>query len=534
MTSPAEPLPAGESVAPAAELGPDAAPQAGGVLTRALLASVFIIAACGLVYELIAAAASTYLLGDSVTQFSLVIGVYLASMGVGSYLSQYVTDKVITRFVDIELLIAIVGGFSAAIMFFTFAYAGPGFRLVLYLLVVLVGIFVGLEIPLVMRILKERLGFKDLVAQVLSFDYIGALGVSIAFPLFLAPRLGLIRTAFLFGFMNAAIALWAVWLFRDRLKNAFAMGVKCVVVLAALAAGFIWSDELTRMSEDQLYSDQIIHAESSRAQRIVITRWRDDLRLHLNGNLQFSALDEYRYHEALVHPVLATLPGARRVLVLGGGDGMAVREVLKYPQVESVTLVDLDPAMTNLFSTAAQLRKLNADALNSPKVKVENADAFVWLEQSREFFDFVVIDFPDPSNHSLGKLYTTAFYSLLKRRLSEGGMAVIQSTSPLYARKSFWCVVTTLEESGFNPTPYHALVPSFGEWGFIAVTKKENPREYSPAAAYTVPTRFMDAKLHPSLFTFPKDMERVPTVVNRLNNQALVQYFEGEWRRGGS
>lgn len=542
MSTPGEPLPAGAAAAqstaadvgsaniPSAESGPAAAPAEGGPLTHALLLSVFIIAACGLVYELIAAAASTYLLGDSVTQFSLVIGVYLASMGVGSYLSQYVDDRIITRFVDIELLIAVIGGFSAAIMFLTFAWAGSGFRVVLYLLVVAVGILVGLEIPLVMRILKERLGFKDLVAQVLSFDYIGALGVSIAFPLFFAPRLGLIRTAFFFGILNAAIALWAVWLFRARLRHAGAMFAKCVIVILALVAGFIYSDQLTRLSEDQLYNDQIVHAESSRAQRIVVTRWRDDLRLHLNGNLQFSSMDEYRYHEALVHPALASLPGARKVLVLGGGDGMAVREVLKYPQVESVTLVDLDPAMTKLFATAEPLRKLNADSLNSPKVKVENADAFIWLEQSREFFDFVVIDFPDPSNHSLGKLYTTAFYALLKRRLSEHGMAVIQSTSPMFARKSFWCVVTTLEESGFNATPYHALVPSFGEWGFIIASK----HGYTPPREYSVPLRFMDAKLHPSLFTFPRDMERVPTVVNRLNNQALVQYFEGEWRRGGS
>lgn len=506
------------------------APPAGGPLTHALLASVFVIAACGLVYELIAAAASTYLLGDSVTQFSLVIGVYLASMGVGSYLSQHVHDRIITRFVDIELLIAVLGGCSAAIMFFSFAWAGSGFRVVLYLLVVAVGVLVGLEIPLVMRILKERLGFKDLVAQVLSFDYIGALGVSILFPLFFAPRLGLIRTAFFFGLLNAAIAVWAVWLFRSRLRHAGWMLAKCVIVIVILGAGFLYSDQLTRLSEDQLYNDQIVHAESSRAQRIVITRWRDDLRLHLNGNLQFSSMDEYRYHEALVHPALATLPGARKVLVLGGGDGMAVREILKYPQVESVTLVDLDPAMTRLFSTADPLRRLNADSLSSPKVKVENADAFIWLEQSREFFDFVVIDFPDPSNHSLGKLYTTAFYSLLKRRLSEHGLAVIQSTSPLFARKSFWCVVTTLEESGFHVSPYHALVPSFGEWGFIIAGK----HPYSPPREYTVPLRFIETRLHPALFTFPRDMERIPTTVNRLNNQALVQYFEGEWRRGGS
>jgi spermidine synthase len=498
------------------------------VLTRALLASVFVIAACGLVYELIAAAASTYLLGDSVTQFSLVIGVYLASMGVGSYASKYVVTNVVAKFIDVELMIAVLGGISAAVMFLTFAYAGPGFRIVLYAFVVLVGILVGLEIPLVMRILKERLGFRDLVAQVLSFDYLGALGVSIAFPLLLAPRLGLIRTAFLFGLMNAAIALWAVWLFRDRLRLPGWAAARCIAVLVLLAAGFVYSHELTRMSEDQLYSDQIVHAESSRAQRIVVTRWRDDVRLHLNGNLQFSSLDEYRYHEALVHPALATMPWARRVLVLGGGDGMAVREILKYPHVEHVTLVDLDPAMTRLFSEAPVLTRLNGEALRSPRVTVVNADAFIWLEQSRDSFDFVVMDFPDPSNHSLGKLYTTAFYQLLMRRLTPRGRAVIQSTSPLYARKSFWCIVTTVEEVGFEATPYHALVPSFGEWGFIIASREP----YAPPQRYGFEMKFLTPELHPALFTFPKDMSRVPTEVNRLNTQVLVQYFESEWRRG--
>jgi spermidine synthase len=525
--TPVTPAQAGAGVATDPHVTPAKA-GAGEVLTRALLGSVFVIAACGLVYELIAAAASTYLLGDSVTQFSVVIGIYLASMGVGSYLSKYVTTGLIVRFIDVELMIAVLGGFSAAVMFLSFAYAGPGFRVVLYAIVVLVGILVGLEIPLVMRILRDRLGFKELVAQVLTFDYLGALGVSIAFPLLLAPRLGLIRTAFLFGLMNALVAVWATWVFRDRIGRVSGLGIRCGVVTALLLGGFVYSDQLTKLSEDRLYVDQIVHAESSRAQRIVVTRWRDDWRLYLNGNLQFSSMDEYRYHEALVHPALATMPHARRALVLGGGDGLAVREVLKYKHIESVTLVDLDPAITRLFSEAPALRKLNADALNDPKVKVVNEDAFIWLENSRDFFDFVVIDFPDPSNHSLGKLYTTSFYSLLKRRLSAKGMAVIQSTSPLYARKSYWCVVTTLEDVGFEVTPFHALVPSFGEWGFIIASQEP----YVPPAKYAMDLRFVTPAMHAALFAFPKDMERVPTEVNRLNNHALVRYFESEWRRG--
>ena len=499
----------------------------GDILNRALLASVFVVAACGLVYELIAGALATYLLGDSVTQFSIVIGVYLASMGAGSWLSKYVVDAIIARFIGIELVIALLGGFSATLMFFAFAHMGDGFRVVLYGLVVLIGVLVGLEIPLVMRILRERLGFRDLVAQVLSFDYLGALAVSLAFPLVLAPRLGLIRTALLFGLLNAAVAAWALWLFRARLPDVRWRFAQCAIVAALLAGGMAGAERLTRFVEEDLYSENILYAASTRYQRIVITLWRDDLRLHLNGNLQFSARDEYRYHEALVHPALAASPWARRVLVLGGGDGLAVREVLRHPGVESVTLVDLDPEMTRLFASVPALRALNGDALNSPKVRVENADAFKWLESSGEHWDLVIADFPDPSNYSLGKLYTTAFYSLLERRLSAHGVAVIQATSPLMARRSFWCVVTTLEAAGFHATPYHAHVPSFGEWGFIIASRDP----YRPPERYPEGLRYVSRDMHAALFHFPADMQRVSAEVNRLNSQVLVQYFDAEWRR---
>jgi len=498
-----------------------------GHLSRALLASVFVIAACGLVYELIAGAAASYLLGDSVTQFSIVIGTYLAAMGVGSYLSRYILSGIVVRFFEIELAIALLGGISATAMFIAFAHLGDSFRFVLFGFVVVIGVLVGLEIPLVMRILRDRLGFRELVATVLSFDYLGALAVSLAFPLVLAPRLGLIRTAFLFGLMNALVAAWALWLFRAQLQPFGWRAAQVAIVAALLATGLASADRLTTFTEEALYADRILHAQTTRYQRIVVTKWRNDVRLFLNGNLQFSSADEYRYHEALVHPALASLPAARRVLVLGGGDGLAVREVLRYPQIESVTLVDLDPEMTRLFASAPLLRALNGDALASPKVKVVNADAFKWLEQATDHFDLVIADFPDPANYSLGKLYTNAFYQMLERRLSARGIAVIQATSPLYARRSFWCIVATVEAAGLKATPYHALVPSFGEWGYVIASREP----YSPPGRYLPELRFLAPEIEPTLFRFPKDMDRVPAAVNRLNNQVLVQYYEAEWKR---
>jgi len=496
-------------------------------MSHALLFSVFVIASCGIAYELIAGALASYLIGDSITQFSTVIGVYLFAMGIGSWLSRFIGRGLVARFIQIELLVGLFGGFSAALLFVLFTWFSAPFRLMLYVLVMLVGILVGLEIPLVMRILKRELEFKDLVSQVLTFDYLGALVVSILFPLVLAPHLGLIRTGLLFGLLNALVALWAMRLFREHLREAYWLRAQVFGAVALLAAGLAGAGELTTLAEHYLYADEVLYAKSTPYQRIVLTRWKDDLRLFLNNNLQFSSRDEYRYHEALVHPALQTLPGARRVLVLGGGDGLAVREILKHRQVESVTLIDLDPGMTGLFTTAPMLRELNRDSLAAPKVKVINEDALAWLEAHSDTFDFIVADFPDPSNYSLGKLYSSAFYRLLDRHLAPQGLAVIQATSPLYARQSFWCVVATLESAGFVATPYHALVPSFGEWGFIIA----GHGEFRPPQHYAVETKFLTADVTPALFQFPKDMTRVEAEPNRLNNQVLVRYFEQEWKQ---
>ena len=249
----------------------------------------------------------------------------------------------------------------------------------------------------------------------------------------------------------------------------------------------------------------------------------------MNGNLQFAQRDEYRYHEALVHPAMAAHGGARKVAVLGGGDGMAVREILKYPGVESVTLVELDPAMTELFSKQPELLQLNAGALRSSKVRTINADAFSWLETSTETFDVMIVDFPDPTNFNIGKLYTNSFYALLDKHLAASGYAVIQTTSPLVARKSFWTVVSTIESVGLTATPYHAHVPSFGEWGYVVASR----RPYRLPTALPEGLRFLSLQSLPLLFDFPLDMARLPTEVNRLSNQVLVTTYEAEWGKVG-
>ena len=493
-----------------------------------LFLSVLLIAACGLIYELVASALASYLLGDSVTQFSTVIGTYLFAMGVGSWLSRFLSRGLVARFVTIELLVGLVGGFSSTILFLAFAYTGA-FRLVLYVLVVILGIFVGLEIPLLMRILKDRYAFKDVVANVLTFDYLGALAASLAFPILLVPKLGLVRSALLFGMINAAVALWSVWLFRAHLGARRVLGAASIAVLLLLSAGMVSANKLTNLAEDNIYSDEVIFARNTRYQRIVLTAWKDDLRLWLNSHLQFSSRDEYRYHEALVHPGLSARPSARRVLVLGGGDGLAVRELLKHPGVESITLVDLDPEMTRLFSTHPTLVALNQGSLKSAKVHVVNDDAFVWLDQHPDMFDFVVVDFPDPNNYGVGKLYTTAFYRLLSRHLSRDGLVVVQATSPLFARQSYWCIAETMKQARLRTYPYHLYVPSFGEWGFVLASLDDG--SYAPPTTLPTGLRYLTVAEVPRMFEFSADMQPVPVEANRLNTQVLVRYYEQEWDR---
>lgn len=493
-------------------------------MTAALLVSVFVIATCGLVYELLCGTLASYMLGDTVTQFSTVIGTYMFSMGVGSYISKFVVRGLVARFVQVEMLVGLVGGFSTTLLFLSFG-EGWGFHVVLYLVVFAVGTLVGLEIPLLLRILKDSFQFKDLVSEILSLDYLGALAASILFPLVLVPRLGLIRSAFMFGILNVGIALWGTWIFARGTGAARLLRAQSFAVLLLLLAGFVFSDRLVSFTEQGLYTDDIILARSSPYQRIVLTRRRGDIRLFLNSHMQFSSQDEYRYHEALVHPGLACVSTPRRVLVLGGGDGMAIREILRDPRVEEITHVDLDPLMIHLFQTNPLLLSLNQGSLLSSRVHIVNADAFVWLAENGGAYDFIVVDFPDPSNFSLGKLYTTTFYRRLAGHLAPGGRIVVQCTSPLFARRSYWCIAETIKSVGLVTQPYHVYVPSFGEWGFVLAGTDAAP----VPGRFPQSLRFLNQTVAHSMFEFANDMQPVPVEVNRLNNQILVHYYDADW-----
>jgi len=511
------------------EAQPPAAPAARPIPAGALYVNVFIVATCGLIYELLAGTLGSYLLGDSVTQFSLVIGLYLSAMGIGAWLSRRLVKHLARLFIEIEIGVALVGGLSAPVLFIAFG-GTASFQVVLLGFVVAIGTLVGLEIPLIMRILEGTVSFKDLVSRVLTFDYVGALAASVMFPLLFVPQLGLVRTSLLMGTLNAAVALWGTWLLGDRLGRAkLGVRARAALVLVGMIVAVGFADRFTTWAEDSMYSDPVVYTETSPYQRLLVTRGRAGFNLFLNGNLQFASADEYRYHESLVHPAMVAADAPpRRVLILGGGDGLALREVLAHPSVEHVTLVDLDPAMTRLAERFPPLAELSRHALADRRVRVVNEDAMIWLEEHAETWDVMIVDFPDPNTYALAKLYTKLFYTRAKARLAPGGAMAVQATSPLFARRAYWCVIETMRAAGLAVHPYQVAVPSFGVWGYALARRAPfDP----PTRVPSVALRYLNEAALAAMFQMPADMTPVPVEINQLDNQVLVRYYEREWRR---
>lgn len=490
---------------------------------RLLMLTTLIISGCSICYELIISAVSSYLVGDTVLQYSVTIGLYLCAMGIGSFLSKYMKKDLFNWFVMIEIGVGLLGGTSALILFYANLYLET-YQLIMYIEIILIGTLVGAEIPVLTRIIEQdQENLRVTLSAIFSFDYIGGLVGSIAFPLILLPHLGYFATAFLTGCMNLVAASLIIFRYKKRIKNSGVYRAAVLVLLGGMFMGMLFSENIASHVEGGLYRDRVILSEHTQYQHVVVTKHKDDLRLFIDGNIQFCSLDEYRYHEALVHVPMAAAEKHDEVLILGGGDGLAARELLKY-EGTNVTLVDLDPGMTELCSTNNDIKKLNEGSLTNDRVTVVNQDAYIFLENTDKLYDVIIVDLPDPNNETLNKLYTNIFYRLCGNALAENGVMAVQSTSPYYASKAFWCINRTLESEGFSTAAYHLQVPAFGDWGFNLASRHEiSPEDIK----LSVDTKFLTEENLPSLFLFGKDelADEKSIEINSLSKPMLISYY---------
>jgi spermidine synthase len=538
---------------------------------------MFASGACGIILEYIQASLASMILGNSFEQWAMVIGLMLFWMGFGSLIQSKISKTfLIPAFILVETGLALAGGFSPTLTYLAYSHTAH-YSLVLYFFVSFIGIMIGLEIPVIIRINNDFA--KELstnLGNILSADYLGSLIGSFIYVFVLLRFTPITQAAFFTAGANFFLALITFAYFtKKRLIRrpallAFLMTAACSVLLYGLFHTRDWNTRI----EQPLYDDPIVFSSTSRYQHIVITHYPplDDIRLFLNGNLQFSSVDEKRYHEPMVHPAMNLAPVHSRVLILGGGDGCALREVLKYPEVKEVLLVDLDPAMTELARTHPLLTRINRDAFKDARLSVTadqgisdggpsqiyvdlpesrkqapapartqrvasvrymNVDADRFLDRAGGAFDVIIIDMPDPSTPELAKLYSKEFYQKVRMHLSQHGIAVVQATSPYLARESFLCIGRTLESAGFATLPYHENVPSFGDWGwFIAWHGNLNRKKVMARIDrldISVETQFLTPALFQSERVFGKGaLETSNRHINTLLHPVLLSIYNHE------
>ncbi|HIV58861.1 MAG TPA: polyamine aminopropyltransferase [Candidatus Stackebrandtia faecavium] len=507
-------------------------------LARAsLLAAVFVCAACGLVYELALVTLGSYLIGNTARQASIVLGIMVFAMGVGALAAKPLQRRAVGTFAVIELLLALFGGLSVMALYAAFAWLSL-YTFAMVVVAVIVGILIGAEIPLLMvmlqRIRKQSAG--SAVADLFAADYVGALIGGLVFPFLLLPVFGQIRGALIVGAVNAIAGVAVVFgLFRKQMRRRtkWILAVISGAVSLILIGGYVYSDRFEVAAQQALFSQPIVYSQQTQYQQIVLTESvspfaSNDLRLYLNGDLQFAEHDEYRYHESLVHPVMA--PHPKDVLILGGGDGLALREVLKYDDVENVTLVELDPAMTELGSTDSRLTALNKDAFEDPRVNVVNADAFSWLRGNKEKYESIIVDMPDPDETATAKLYTVEFYGIVASTLSTDGVMVVQAGSPYFAPKSFWSIGKSIAKADLESVPYHVTVPSFGaDWGYHLAAKESAPKLWMDPPEKL---QFLNDETLANSTVFPEDRKPMDVKVSTLMHPVILDYAQSEWDVG--
>jgi spermidine synthase len=501
-----------------------------------LLAAVAACAACGIIYELALLTLSASLNGGGIVATSLIVAGYIAALGAGALLVKPLLAHAAITFIAVEALLGIIGGLSAAALYVVFAFV-DGSTWVLAVSTALIGGLVGAEVPLLMTLLQRgrTAGATDTgrtLANLNAADYLGALLGGLVWPFLLLPQLGMIRGAVATGIINlAAAAVVSIFLLRHVVSTRQLVTALCALAaaLGLLATLLLRSHDIETTSRQRLYADPIIAYRHTAYQEIVVTRRGSDMRLYLDGGLQFSTRDEYRYTESLVYPALGK--GARSVLVLGGGDGLAARELLRQPGVAKIVQVELDPAVIELARTT--LRDANADALDNPRVDVVIDDAMNWLRTPHPElrpsggFDAVIVDLPDPDTPVLGRLYSTEFYALAAHALAPDGLMVVQAGSPFSTPTAFWRTVSTIRAAGYAVTPYHVHVPTFGDWGF-ALAQRADAAPTPRVPPNAPPLRFLNQPVLDACTVFSDDIHPRTLEPSTLDNPRIVE----DMRRG--
>jgi spermidine synthase len=503
-----------------------------------LLAAVAACAACGIIYELALLTLSASLNGGGIVATSLIVAGYIAALGVGALLVKPLLPHAGIMFVAVEALLGIIGGLSAAALYAVFAFldGAIGSTWVLAIGTALIGGLVGAEVPLLMTLLQQRRTVKDpatdtgrTLANLNAADYLGALVGGLVWPFALLPHLGMIRGAAATGVVNlVAAAIVAMFLLRRVISRTQLATALCALAtaLALLVVLLVHAHDIETTSRQRLYADPIVVYRHTVYQEIVVTRRDNDTRLYLDGGLQFSTRDEYRYTESLVYPALGN--GARSVLILGGGDGLAARELLRQKGIEKIVQVELDPAVIEIARTT--LREANAGALDNPRVSVVIDDAMRWLRATHPElrppggFDAVIVDLPDPDTPVLGRLYSTEFYALVAHALSPDGLVVVQAGSPFSTPTAFWRTVSTMRSAGYGVTPYHVHVPTFGDWGFVLARPGADgvvaPIPRMPTGA--PPLRYLSPQVLAAATVFSDDIAPRPLEPSTLDNPRIV------------
>jgi len=544
-----------------------------------LIVTMATLAGCGLIYEYLLSHYAGRVLGVMESTIYTMIGLMIVAMGLGAFAARKIKCA-FNGFVYLELIIAflgctsilIIGGLIAITQTFPHLIAdmfslppdmlpqGGLFKQLSFLAYnspyffgLLLGFFIGMEIPLIARI-REQIHQQHLannLGTIYGADYIGA-GIGAAIWVLLLLSIDITKASALTAALNLIAGSFFIiryWQHLQWRKTFVSLHLLfTLVVILVFNFGNQWINQMNSL----LYLDKVVHTQKTRYQQLTFTErhmglgQNNIINFYLNGRLQFSSIDEHIYHDYLVAPVLAGSARHDKILIIGGGDGLALRDVLKY-NPKSVTLIDLDADLIDIFQhtsnhlprrLAQQIAQLNQNSLQDKRVNIIRADAFIAINdllKSSQVFDAIIIDLPDPSHPDLNKLYSVNFYARLKQLLSGDGLIAIQSTSPYHAKNSFISIGKTVAAADFiHVQQYHDNVPSFGEWGWtIAAKSGASPlTRLNNLTSLPIKHSWLNLPLLKSAFVFPNnfydDKENIP--INILGSHTIYQLHQEAWK----